>query len=455
MCAGNANSNTVDHKTSAMPLQGEHRFRPSGRALHPLIVFSAFRFALDEFTAVGLAAPSLLLKSFFEVEENSCTWVEWDASSPDLPWPSTTNARVQHGQKRTILIQEGEDSPYAVIVIKCRFADPAGSNGYGGHLFINSTSPVQDHVALLTEPPESLDKIQFEGPLQRRFAVCTPPIWRPLPAKILQQWLMYHHHLLGRERIHYFFYTAIPLDDETLHVLQPLLDQQMLTVVDLTADVTLVGGESRFPSTHLARNDCVQRSRFFADWAILWGFDEFLQMLPPTDLPALVNSNLDAPYLAFGNLRWSSAYCAPDDKKTEEPWATDRMIFRLGLPACHTEKNHSECVGGEGNRRHIVNPRKVYAVHHHFTIDPSWGGADVSTEKARVNQWIGNFLSPGEEVCNVVKENQEAMDPSIAVDGFWYKDVSFAAASRDAHVMKNSSLFRRSSSAENFTVGVR
>jgi hypothetical protein len=414
------------------------------------MIFSTFRYALDEFTAVGIGAPSLLPKSFFEEQENSCTWVEWDGSA-EMPSPLTTNARVQRGQRRTTLVQDGETF-YAVVVIRCRFADPAGSNGYGGHLFINATA--DDHVAILTEPPESINKIQFEGPLPRRFAVCTAPIWRALPATTLHQWLLYHHHhLLGRDRVHYFFYTGVPLDSPTLRVLQPLLDQRMLTIVDLSSERALVGGESDYPSTLLARNDCVHRSRFFADWALLWDFNEFLHMIPPTEFHSLVAENLDLPYIAFGNQKWSSSYCAPEIESS--PWATDRMVFRLALPECHQDRNASrECVGGEGNRRFLVNPRKVFAVHHHFILDPSWGGADVSTEKVRLNQWIGSFLSTTDPVCTIVK-NPDEIDPSIPVDGYWYHDTSFAAASRDAH---NASLFTSSlhlQTAHNFSVKVR
>jgi len=241
------------------------------------------------------------------------------------------------------------------------------------------------------------------------------------------------------------FETAGSHEDSTLNscTSQPFLDQEIVTIVDWTHSEI-----GQFPSSLLARNDCVHRSRFFADWAVLWDFNEFLQMLPPTNFLPLVTSNTDVPYIAFGNQRWSSAYCIPEaeNQTLESSWATDRMVFRLGLAPCQKNHNQSsesppvsdvtsdECVGGEGSRRHLVNPRKVYAVHHHFIIDPSWGGADISTEKARLNQWIGNFLSaePGEPTCNIIKE-PERVDPSMAVDGFWYKDVSFATSSRPAH----------------------
>ncbi|KAG0616421.1 hypothetical protein M758_5G114100 [Ceratodon purpureus] len=417
---------------SFAPRQGGHGFRPSGRALYPLMIFSTFRYAHDEFTAVGIGAPSLLPKSFFEEQENSCTWVEWDSTNAsEVPSPLTTNARVQRGRKRTTLIKDGE-SFYSVVVIRCQFADPAGSNSYGGHLFVNTTK--DDHYVLLTEPPESVDKIQFEGPLQHRFAFCTPPIWRPLPAKILKQWLLYHHHLLGFERIHYFFYTGIPLDDATLQVLQPLLDQNMLTIVDLASEMALVGGESEYPTTLLARNDCVHRARFFADWALLWDFNEFLHVLPPTQLQTLITSKLEYPYLAFGNQQWSSTYCSLENMtlETVDPWATDRMIFRLALPNCHNDRNTSwECVGGGGNRKFIVNPRKVFAVHHNYVMDPSWGGADISVAEVRLNVWTGNILSTTDPTCTIVK-NPDDITPSMPVDGYWYKDTSFAAATRDA-----------------------
>ena len=83
------------------------------------------------------------------------------------------------------------------------------------NLFIKATA--DNHVMILTRLPESINKIQFEGSLPCRF--CTASIWCALPAATLYQWLLYHHHLLGRDRIHYFFCTGIPLDSPMLHVL--------------------------------------------------------------------------------------------------------------------------------------------------------------------------------------------------------------------------------------------
>lgn len=435
-------SKTAEMTPVMAPRQGDYKFRVSGRPLHPLMSFSAFRFGLDEFTAVGLAAPSLLPPSFFEAQEDSCSWVEWDAASEtgfSSPMERKKDGRgVQYGQKRTILLKDG-DSPYVVIVVKCKFGDPAGSNGYGGHLFMNSSAG--EYIPLLSEPPESIDKIQFEGPLDRRFAVCTPPIWGKLNADHLKEWLVYHHHLLGSERIHYFFYAGVALDEPTRRVLQPLLDQHMATVVDLSADMDLVGGPSQFPSTHLSRNDCVQRSRFFADWAVLWDFHEFLQTFSPHHLLDVVRDNSDKPFIAFGNQRWSSAYCATADNTTDQ-WTTDRMIFRLALPNCGNRNHPAPCPGGEGERRHIVSPRKVYAVHHQFVMDPPWGGADVSTEQARVNQFLGTFVSskPGEEVCTIVKDPGD-VNSTIPVDGYWFKDTSFASSLAPAKASARSSSF--------------
>ena len=109
------------------------------------------------------------------------------------------------------------------------------------------------------------------------------------------------------------------------------------------------------------------------------------------------------------------------------------MVFRLVLPEYHKDRNAScKCVGGVGNRRFLVNLRKVFAVHHHFIFNPAWGDADVSTEKVRLNQWIGSFLSTIDRVCTMVK-NLDEIDPLVLVDGYWYHDASFAATSRDAH----------------------
>ena len=75
----------------------------------------------------------------------------------------------------------------------------------------------------------------------------------------------------------------------------------MLTIVDLSSERMLVDGESDYPSMLLARNDYVHRSRFFADWALLWDFNKFLHMIPPTKFRSLIAENLDLPYIAFGN----------------------------------------------------------------------------------------------------------------------------------------------------------
>ena len=193
----------------------------------------------------------------------------------------------------------------------------------------------------------------------------------------------------------------------------------------------LIPGKSDYQSMLLARNDCVYQSRFFADWALFWDFNEFFCMIPPTEFHSLIAENLDLLYIAFGNQKWNSSYYAPEIESS--PWATNRMVFLLALPKYHKDRNASrEHVGGEGNRHFVVNLRKVFAVHHHFILDPSWGGADVSTKKVWLNQWIGSFLSTTDPVCTMVK-NPDEIDPLVLVDGYWYHNANFAAALRDTH----------------------
>jgi hypothetical protein len=420
---------------------GEHKYRAFGQALHPLVIFSTFRWSLDEFTSVGLAAP-ILLRREPDVEEDACVWVDWDdelsssssSQAPQFPLPSSSkkNPLVLYGQKRMIVIKDG-DLPYDVVLIKCTFPDPAGSSGYGGHLYIRSED---EYVPVLTEAPEE-------------FAFCTPPIWDQLNPKYLKQWLMHHHHAAGSDRVHYFFYHGVPtLDDATMEVLRPLLDRGMATLINLGAEMELVGGPHRFSSPLLALNDCLQRSRFFADWAVFWNFNEYLQVYPPHTLASLVHSNHDKPYITFGSQIFSTVYCAPPVNasldRAVEPWAADRMFLRLEHPVCGNTNRSSLCPGPEGERKWIGNPRKLYAGHVYFTIDPSRGGAEIPTETARLNKYIGGgyggfTLQVQEgEVCTILKV-PEHVDPSVPVDGYWFKDLSFSVLSKPAHALATTS----------------
>lgn len=454
-CSQQRAAPVVEKKNEMSLLRGQHKFRPVGQPLHPLLIFSTFRYSADEFTSVGLAASNLHEKIGGDVAQNSCVWMDWDPESsnhtPEFPPPSKKHPRVMFGQRRIIYMTDDSQNKtfYDVALMKCWFEDPAGSNGYGGHLFIKSE---EEFVLVLSEPPETINQIQFEGPLKHPYAFCAPPIWSQVNAKYLKQWFMYHHHLFQSDKVHYFIYHGIPLDEDTMKVLQPLLDGDMMTLVDLSPEMTLVGGPERFPSQLLALNDCMQRSRFFADWALLWDLNDYLQISPPHNLSSLLEANKHRPYITFGTQMWSTYYCAPPVNESletvGEPWATERMFLRLQHPVCGEVNRSSLCVGPEGARRWIANPRLMYAGNINFPIDPSWGGVDVPTEAARFNRYIGGtykgFLAHNSDLenCKILKTH-DSVNASVPVDGFWFKDLSFSKTIQSARTFaKSSPLFK-------------
>ncbi|CAK9233524.1 unnamed protein product [Sphagnum troendelagicum] len=440
--------------------QGDHKFRPFQSSLPPLILFSSYRMSHEEFTLVTLVANSFGEKMLVQdATSGTCIWMQWDPAlssnhTPPLfsPPPAVDNqVPVQHGKKSYTFMSDPTKGglPYDVAVIKCSFEDPAGSNGLGGHLYLKLGSG--EFVPVFDEPPEAINHIQFEGPLKHSYAFCPPPILKPLNARYLKQWLMFNHYVFREGKLHYFIYHGIELDSATMSILQPLLDDGLLTLIDMSLDEGFVVGQEQYPNNHLALNDCLQRSRFFADWAFFWGFDEYLEIMPPQTLLGILESNKESPYITFGSQVWSSIYCSPPKNSMfgaiDEDWAVDRMFLHLEHPTCSDKSRSSTCVGPEGARKWAANPHKVYAGTIHYTMEPSWGGVNLDTGVARLNLYSsGDSKGPidvgSDHVnCRIILD-PEKVNASTAVDGFWWRDTSISATSQHAHdLAKASPLF--------------
>lgn len=117
---------------------------------------------------------------------------------------------VQYGQKWIILLKDG-DFLYVVIVVKCKFGDFVGLNGYGGYFFMNLL--VGEYIFFLSEFLEFIDKIQFEGFLDCCFVVCIFFIWGKFNVDYFKEWLVYYYYFFGLECIYYFFYVGVVFDE--------------------------------------------------------------------------------------------------------------------------------------------------------------------------------------------------------------------------------------------------
>ncbi|KAH8962348.1 hypothetical protein BDL97_05G097300 [Sphagnum fallax] len=451
-------SRTGEKSSVAGPIfQGDYKFRPFHSSLHPLILFSSYRISQEEFSLVTLVANSLGEKMPMQEDAipGTCIWMQWDPSSnhtPAFPPPVESQVPIQYGRRSNVFINDPTTKgglPYDVVVIKCTFEDPAGANGFGGHLYLKLASG--EFVSVFDEPPEAINHIQFEGPLRHSYAFCAPPIWNPLNVRYLKQWLMYNHHVFREGKLHYFIYHGLELDTEMMWVLQPFLDSGSLTLIDMSVDGSFIVGPKQYPSNLLALNDCLQRSRFFADWTFFWGFNHYLEISPPQTLLGILESNKESPYITFGSQVWSSIYCSPQKNSTietvNEDWAIDRMFLHLEHPTCSDKLRASKCIGADGARKWVANPRKVIAGATHEALDPSWGGADLDTGVALFNVYSGGDSTgpidfDSDKVnCRIIVD-PEHVNASTALDGYWWRDTHISATSQPAHdFAKASTLF--------------
>lgn len=252
--------------SSASVTNWPYKLQVYGKSLHSIIVFSAYRFSNTEFYVVVLLGLSEKSPSKDPVPE-ACAWMQKPEGTQDtlggLGYDNNNYvATMQLGTKSTTVTNEPshEFTSYDVAVIKCAFDDPAGANGKEGDLYMKIQT---EFVPVFQQQPEEIYGIQFEGPLQYQFAYCSPLILGlDLDPEHLKEWFMYHHFLFHVRKTHYFIYHGIDLGAEVMKVLRPLLNNGLITLIDLRSAgrSNLLAGQ--YPSHHLAMNDCLHRARY-------------------------------------------------------------------------------------------------------------------------------------------------------------------------------------------------
>lgn len=425
--------------------QWPYKFQTYGQALHPLVVFSSYRFSHTEFFVIALVAVSLSEKNpSKEPVPNMCAWMQWlpEANyTPPYPLNLTSYSKrlapIQLGSRSVIITNDPHGSAYDVAVMKCIFEDPAGVNERGGYLYIKLQT--DEFVPVFHEAPEEVNKIQFEGNFRYQFAYCSPPILSKLNAKYLKEWFMYHHFLFRVKRIHYFIYHGVDIDGESMKVLRPFLDRGYITLIDMRPEKSkLLGGQ--YPSHHLVINDCIHRVRFLADWVFFWGFEEYVTILPPHTLQSMLAAHKESPWISLGRMMWSNMYCSQLRNISHgKMWGIDRMFLRLEHPTCGERERAPTCYGVEGQRKWIANPRLVFAGSIHHVLDPQWSGITLDTGAARLNFYKGLTHPDSDNTsCKIIKVPEE-IDAARAVDGWWWKDLSVGETTRRAHVFASMS----------------
>ncbi|BBN10559.1 hypothetical protein MPTK1_5g04520 [Marchantia polymorpha subsp. ruderalis] len=409
---------------------GEFKFREYGELnLRRLVVFSAYRSSPTEFTVVTLS-PSVLQAAGGPVHD-ACAWLpDGSTTSPGrfsslLEMNSTGRMPDPRGTPILRYVQDTHGRPYDTLVIRCAFPEAVGADGSGGFLYLNVSYEL---VPVFHERRRQLEAAAYEdgARFRHQYAYCSAPVWTNLSSAHVKQWFMYHHTLTGGD-IHYFVYDNVGIDEATMAVLRPLIEAGSLTLINMHRERDF---DTWYHTQTLAINDCLNRARVVAKWAIFWDFDEYLHLAPPLSLAALLAQveAQGAPWVSFGNMWYSRMYCAPESESAEREseWAVERMLYRLEGPVCGIENMSHVCEGEMGHRKWIANPRQVKVGAIHRALEVAGGtGVTLATEVARINHYSGLVAPNSAEIdCLIIKDPVEVNDSKV--DGWWIKDAELA-----------------------------
>jgi len=113
-------------------------------------------------------------------------------------------------------------------------------------------------------------------------------------------------------------------------------------------------------------HDCLHRSRESARWVFFHDLDEYLQVMPPRTVPALLEQYRGKPYITHGCYIYSIDNCEESNvwDPQHDEFAIELLLFRLERPYCtNGDYEPNMCLDYHGHRKLIVNPRKVTLPH--------------------------------------------------------------------------------------------
>lgn len=126
------------------------------------------------------------------------------------------------------------------------------------------------------------------------------------------------------------------------------------------------------PVQFVSMHDCLYRTRETARWVAFHDFDEYLEVPPPSTLPAILAENADKPFITHGCYNYNVDLCegetawGPKDGK----YAVEMMLLRGKKPHCGGGGNQDPewCLDGLGHRKFIYNPRMVRFSLYYITV---------------------------------------------------------------------------------------
>ncbi|GJP51797.1 hypothetical protein CLOM_g10936 [Closterium sp. NIES-68] len=377
-------------------------------ASYGFVKFSAYRVSPSLIAILGLSA----LAMHDNHRLSFCEWHGMDGS-------------VIPGRLEMLYVGEHHNFLYETVVLNCLLDSPVQSPG--GYLKARINSEVlypyrEAKSEPLTDPAP---------PFRHHLLFCGPPMYGTMEPRVILEWLDYHRVYAGAD--HFVFYDSGAVDVAVRKALEGYLSAGALEITDFREAQQW---DAWLWAQSLAIQDCMYRSRRVAEWVFMQDFDEFLEVLPPLTVPALLAKYQGRPWISYGCAVFNSSYCVDSPTNAAAGLAThdrrrngdlrggggaagggggarrvhmeglliERMHFRWPHIYCmDTQKYRPEhCLDQEGHRKYILNPRRVQAAQIHIVVkgEGMGEGVDMDTDDMRLAHYRG-LATKGARMCEL------------------------------------------------------
>lgn len=258
-------------------------FRGYGCAAHLFVEFGAYRGGNQTFTILGLASKPL---HTYGHPSFSCEWVPPAADA--IADNHNNSIPAVEGAVTKDYPDYGYGRAYTVVVITCTFDVGVGTDAQGGELVLHAyhgdTMGREERIVALSEEPGAFNASVFDPPYPYDFLYCGSPLFGRLNARRVREWMAYHDMVFGG-RSHFVLYDAGGIHEDVRAVLLPWMELGRVSVQDIRSTAHFDG---YYYNQFLMVNDCLQRSKFLANWTFFFDLDEYIYVQPPHSLHSLL-----------------------------------------------------------------------------------------------------------------------------------------------------------------------
>ncbi|CAI5500904.1 unnamed protein product, partial [Closterium sp. Naga37s-1] len=312
------------------------------------LLFSGYRSTMDTFVAIGNIRPNRTLTDL------DCWWRTKKGSR--LAGRVSVKRVAEMALGPAVIKSRGKGQELAALLF-CILEEEANLRTGGAlRMSVNGAE-----LLVYEEDANPGYKLKFaaEETLVYDVMYCSPPLQREYDTLRLYQWVEFHRKV---HRIDFFqLYDAGGVTDDFLGVAESFVNERLLAVLDMRM------AAKHDPFMHgqlLAAHDCLYFARTTARWALFLDVDEYLYVTaPPHSIHATLHKHKRSTFLTVGSVRYFTERCAaPPEGEEFNGWEVERMVFCDPHPTCsnttlHTNRNL--CLGNEGSRKYMVDPRKT------------------------------------------------------------------------------------------------